>query len=428
MNQLPESNSVDLRGQGKSLYPCGRPLLSFPEPLKLVILGATGSIGLQTLKIVRANPERLQVVAVSCLGRWTELIQELDLLATACPGCVPPLVAICDPAARKEASQSGKFGARLLGEGASALVEAVETPEDVHVVVNGVVGAAGLAPTLSAARRGVRIALANKESLVVGGDLVTREVFDHGAEILPVDSEHSAMAQCLSGRTESEIHKLILTASGGPFRQTGAAELEKVNLVQVLNHPTWNMGPKITVDSATLMNKGLEIIEAHFLFCVPYERIDVVVHPGSYIHSLVEFVDGALLAQLGTPDMKLPIQYAISGEKHWTLPGSRLDLLEIGQLLFDKPDIERFPCLELARQAGRTGGSATIALNGANEVAVAALLEEKIRYADIPRIIEEVLSSQPSHSVGSLQEALAFDTQARRVADALVARISTTAR
>ncbi len=418
MNPVPES---------PSLYPCGRPLLSFPEPLKLVILGATGSIGKQTLEIVRANPERLQVVAVSCRGRWQDLIQELDLLKTACPAFALPLVAITDPLARKEAHQSGNFGSRLLGEGSAALLEAVETPEDVHVVVNGVVGAAGLAPTLAAARRGVRIALANKESLVVGGDLVIREVFENGAEVLPVDSEHSAMAQCLSGRTQSEVHKLILTASGGPFRQTSAAEMENVNLAQVLNHPTWNMGPKVTVDSATLMNKGLEVIEAHYLFCVPYERIDVVVHPGSYIHSLVEFVDGALLAQLGTPDMKLPIQYAISGEKHWPLPGSRLDLLEIGQLVFERPDRERFPCLELARLAGLAGGSATIALNGANEVAVAALLAGKIKYADIPRIIEEVLSSQPSLSVASLQDALAFDTQARRAAEALVARISTTA-
>ncbi len=410
-----------------SLYPCGRTLLSFPEPLKLVILGATGSIGSQTFEIIKMNPGKLQVVAVSCHGRWRQLARELDSLASIYPDYSAPMVAITDIQARKEASLAGVFGNRLLGEGPEAMVEAVQAPEDVHVVVNGVVGAAGLAPTLAAARRGVRIALANKESLVVGGDLVIAEVFKHGSEILPVDSEHSAMAQCLSGRVESEVHKLILTASGGPFRQTSASDLENVTLEQVLKHPTWTMGPKITVDSATLMNKGLEVIEAHFLFGVDYDRIDVVVHPGSYIHSLVEFVDGALLAQLGTPDMRLPIQYAINGEKHWPLPGSRLDLLDIGQLLFEKPDLQRFPCLKLAQEAGSAGGSATIFLNGANEVAVAALLAKKIKYADIPRIIEEVLSAHPSESVESLTHALTFDTQARSAAEALVARIASTA-
>ena len=412
--------------QSNSLYPCGRTLLSFPEPIKLVILGVTGSIGRQTLDIVRSNPHKLQVVAVSCHGNVEVLQQELALLAEACPDAPLPLVAVTDPLAR--AGAADLFSSRILGEGPQALIEAVEAPESVHVVVNALVGAVGLAPTLAAARRGVRIALANKESLVVGGELVKAAVFAHGAEVLPVDSEHSAMAQCLSGRTEHEIHKLLLTASGGPFRQTSSDALQKVSLEEVLNHPTWNMGPKITVDSATLMNKGLEIIEAHHLFDVPYERIEVLVHPGSFVHSFVEFVDGAVLAQLGTPDMKLPIQYAISGEKHWPLPGSRLDLLKIGQLHFEEPDLVRFPCLALAIQAGRDGGSATITLNGANEVAVAALLDRKIRYADIPRIIEEVLESESIHPVGCLQDALAFDTQARRAAGALVARLSQTER
>ena len=404
----------------KSLYPCGRPLLSLPEPLKIVILGATGSIGTQTLDIVRANPGRIEVVAVSCHGNVDVLDQEVKKLAAAVPGFKHPLVAVTDPTVRAEAS--ALFKHNLLGPGPSALIEAIEAPETVHVVVNGLVGAVGLAPTLAAARRGVRIALANKESLVVGGELVKNAVFAHGSELLPVDSEHSAMAQCLSGRTEDEIFKLVLTASGGPFRLTSASELEKVSLREVLNHPTWNMGPKITVDSATLMNKGLEIIEAHHLFGVPYERIEVLVHPGSYVHSFVEFIDGALLAQLGTPDMKLPIQYAINGEKHWPLPGSRLDLLNIGQLHFEAPDVERFPCLKLATEAGLAGGSGTILLNGANEVAVSALLDHKIKYADIPRIILEVMDSETIHPVNSLEDALAFDTQARRAAEAIVAR------
>jgi 1-deoxy-D-xylulose-5-phosphate reductoisomerase len=416
-------NNLD-KAQSASLYPCGRELLSFPEPLKLVVLGATGSIGRQTLEIVRENPNRFQVVALSCHGRVLELEHELTLLAAACPDSPTPLVAVTDAAARITASGMTGLSKYLLGHGPAALVEAVEAPDEVHVVVNGVVGAAGLEPTLAAARRGVRIALANKESLVVGGDLVRREILAHGAEILPVDSEHSAMAQCLSGRTESELHRLILTASGGPFRLTNAADLANVTLEEVLNHPTWNMGPKITVDSATLMNKGLEIIEAHHLFGVPYDRIDVLVHPGSYVHSFVEFVDGALLAQLGTPDMKLPIQYAINGEKHWPLSGGRLDLLQVGSLSFEKPDYERFPCLGLARQAGLAGGSATITLNGANEVAVAALLEHKIRYSDIPRIIEEVLSTESVGTVDSLPDALEFDSLARQAAEAVVARLA----
>ncbi len=403
-----------------SLYPCGRPLHAYDVPLKLVLLGATGSIGTQTMEIVRANADRLQVVAVSCFRRWPELAAELKLLAESCPGVPLPLVSVFDSKAHQEALKDGVFGDRLLGSGMDGVLESINSPDSVQVVINGMVGAAGLEPTLAAARRGVRIALANKESLVVGGDLVKREVFAHGAEILPVDSEHSAMAQCLSGRCETEIHKLILTASGGPFRQTSRKDLENVSLAQVLNHPTWNMGPKITVDCATLMNKGLEVIEAHHLFGVPYEKIEVVVHPGSSIHSFVEFVDGALLAQLGTPDMKLPIQYAINGEIHWPLPGSRLDLLKIGKLEFYEPDGVKFPCLELARQAGMAGGSAPIVLNGANEVAVAALLQEKIQYVDIPQVIEETLALQDHQPVNNLQDALGFDNQARRTAESLV--------
>lgn len=407
-----------------SLYPCGRPLRRFSEPLRLVVLGATGSIGQQTLEVAGAHPDKLRVVGVSCQGRVDELKGLLDELARRQPGAEAPWVAVGDPKAHARAVQEGWFGSRLLPVGPEAAAAVVEAPEDVHVVVNGIVGAAGLGPTLAAARLGVRIALANKESLVVGGRLVQREVQAHGAEVLPVDSEHSAMAQCLSGRREEEIDRLILTASGGPFRTVAAAELEHVGLDDVLDHPTWDMGPKITVDSATLLNKGLEIIEAHFLFGIPYERIDVLVHPGSYVHSLVQFVDGALLAQLGTPDMRLPIQYAVTGEKHWPLDGSRLDLLQIGALHFEKPDTERFPCLDLARQAGRAGGSAPIMLNGANEVAVAALLEGKIRYVDIARIIGRTLESAAGEPVDSLEEALAHDAQARRIAAREVARLA----
>lgn len=414
--------SADLTG--RSLYPCGRPLRQYPAPLKLVLLGVTGSIGTQTLDLVKRHPDRLQVVAVGCRSRVDELVPLLDDLARACPDHEPPLVAVTDPEAHARAARLPGLGNRLLPSGEEGLVAAVTEPATAHCLVNGLVGAVGLAPTLAAAARGLRIALANKESLVVGGDLVAAEVRRGGAEVLPVDSEHAAIAQCLSGRMEEEIGRLILTASGGPFRETPAADLARVTLQEVLRHPTWNMGPKITVDSATLMNKGLEIIEAHHLFGLPYEQIDVVVHPGSIVHSLVEFVDGAVLAQLGTPDMRIPLQYAISGEKHWPLETGRLDLLETGSLLFEAPDLERFPCLGLARAAGMAGGSAPIVLNASNEVAVAALLEGRLHYCDIARVIEDCLEGLDPARVTDLSGALAVDKQARRMAAGLIDRRS----
>jgi 1-deoxy-D-xylulose-5-phosphate reductoisomerase len=311
----------------------------------------------------------------------------------------------------------------LLPAGAAALVAAVTAPEHVDCVVNGVVGAVGLAPTIAAAERGVRIALANKESLVVGGELVRAAVRSGGAELLPVDSEHSAIAQCLSGRQPEEIEKLVLTASGGPFRTMPAEKLREVTVQEVLAHPTWNMGPKITVDSATLMNKGLEVIEAHHLFGVPYRDIDVVVHPGSYVHSCVTFRDGAVMAQLGSPDMRVPLMYAMAGEKRWPLAAERLDLLRIGTLCFEPPDLERFVCLRLAREAGEAGGTAPIVLNAANEVAVAALLEGRLRYVDIASVIASTLAAMPQGSVASVTEALAIDAAARREAEASLIRL-----
>ncbi len=400
----------------RCLYPCGRLLLEFPSPLRLIVLGVTGSIGTQTIDLVKRNPDKLQVVAVSCRNRVPELVSILAELASACPDHQEPLVAVTDPAAHASAAALPGMGERLLAVGTAGLLEAVTEADDAHCLVNGLVGAVGLEPTLAAAERGLRIALANKESLVVGGQLVVDAVRAGGAEVLPVDSEHAAIAQCLSGRSEKEIGRLILTASGGPFRKTGTEDLARVTLEQVLDHPTWNMGPKITVDSATLLNKGLEIIEAHHLFGLPYDRIDVVVHPGSIVHSLVEFVDGALLAQLGTPDMRIPLQYAISGEKHWPLETGRVDLLETGSLLFEAPDPERFPCLRLAREAGMAGGSAPIVLNASNEVAVAALLEGRIRYVDIAHIIEDSLATEAPAEVKDLATALAVDNQARRTA------------
>ncbi len=309
------------------------------------MLGATGSIGGQTLDLVRRHPQQLQVTGVAAAGRWRELAA---LLAELPETGAAPLVAVADPAAHAAAAAAGVFGNRLLPS-AAALVDAAAA----DVVVNGLVGAAGLAPTLRAAARGLRIALANKESLVMGGDLVREAVRRGGAELLPVDSEHSAIAQCLCGRARQDVARLVLTASGGPFRETPAAALANVTLADVLAHPTWSMGPKITVDSATLMNKGLEVIEARHLFGLADDRIEVVVHPGSWVHSCVEFVDGALLAQMGQPDMRLPLLYAITGERRWPLDGPRLDLLQVGTLRFEAPGPRAVP-LPAPGAGGRT--------------------------------------------------------------------------
>ena len=420
MTASGEADSTD-----QALYHFERPLRDLPRPISLVILGATGSIGRQTLDLVRRFPDRLFVAAVTTATRIDLLDSLLADLAIACPASPPPVVAVVDPGAHARAAELPRLAAGLLAPGAAGLLEAVAAP-DATCVVNGIVGAAGLAPTLAAAARGLRIALANKESLVVGGDLVRQAVRAGEAELLPVDSEHSAIAQCLVGHRRQEVAGLILTASGGPFRTTPRADLARVSRAEVLNHPTWNMGPKITVDSATLMNKGLEVIEAHHLFGLPYSAIEVVVHPGSHVHSLVTLCDGAVLAQLGSPDMRVPLLYAISGEKRWPLAAQRLDLVATGALHFEAPDLERFPCLRLAREAGEAGGSAPIVLNAANEVAVASLLAEQLQYLDIARVIERSLADPSYGVVTSLADALAIDTRARARAGEIVVELSAT--
>lgn len=397
-----------------AIYPFGTARRDLPRPLRLVVLGATGSIGAQTLDLARRFPADLQVTGVAVASRWRELAGELQTLP---PGHAAPLVAVDDPTANAAARAAAAFAAPPLPD-ATALVDAAAA----DVVVNGLVGAAGLGPTLAAAARGLRIALANKESLVMGGDLVAEAVRRGGAELLPVDSEHSAIAQCLAGRARDDISRVILTASGGPFRETPAAQLAAVTLADVLAHPTWSMGPKITVDSATLMNKGLEVIEARHLFGLPDERVEVVVHPGSWVHSLVEFADGALLAQLGQPDMRLPLLYAITGERRWPLDGPRLDLVTLGTLRFEAPDLVRFPCLRLAREAGRAGGAAPVVLNAANEVAVASLLAQKLRYVDIAPLIERCLADLALPAPRGLDEVLEVDALARRHCGVVVAR------
>jgi len=412
------SNSGDGHSVRPALYPFMRPLRERSVPLKIVLLGATGSIGQQTLDVVRAHPDRLRIVGLGCRSRIDVLLEMLEQIQELQPGD-RPLVAVTDPVARERLAASEADSHRLVRGDGNALVELVRTAE-ADCLVNGLVGAVGLEPTLAAADEGLRIALANKETLVMGGDLVASAVAAGGAEVLPVDSEHAAIAQCLSGRPADEVRRLILTASGGPFRETPAAKLPRVTVAEVLDHPTWKMGPKITVDSATLMNKGLEIIEAHHLFGVAYDHIDVVVHPGSTVHSLVEFADGAMLAQMGTPDMRLPLQYAINGQHHWPLDCGRLDLTALGPLRFEKPDTERFPCLALARAAGRVGGSAPVVLNAANEIAVAALLAGHIRFTDIGAVVAEALAREPDHLVPDLVAVLETDRRARALAETIV--------
>ncbi|MDO9694585.1 MAG: 1-deoxy-D-xylulose-5-phosphate reductoisomerase [Candidatus Latescibacteria bacterium] len=388
-------------------------------PVRVVILGATGSIGVQAVDLAVQQPDRLQVVGLAAWSRVDELAALVRRLEAA-GAASAPAVAFADPRAVSAAARDPLLGRRLLPPGPEGL-DAIAALEGADCVVNGIVGAAGLAPTLAAAAAGRRIALANKESLVVGGGLVREAVLRGGAEIVPVDSEHSALAQCLSGRTAEELERLVLTASGGPFRTWKAAAMAAARKDEVLRHPTWNMGPKITVDSATLMNKGLEVIEAHVLFGVAYRDIEVVVHPGSIVHSLAVFRDGAVVAQLGAPDMRVPLLYALAGERHWPLATERLDLARLGELRFEAPDPERFPCLALARRAGEAGGRAPIILNAANETAVAALLDDRLGFADIAAVIAATLDDLPGGPVGSLAEALETDAAARRAAQRLIA-------
>jgi 1-deoxy-D-xylulose-5-phosphate reductoisomerase len=286
--------------------------------------------------------------------------------------------------------------------------------EKTDVLINALVGAVGISPTYHAIRRGRRIALANKESLVAAGDLITRALKARGGEIVPIDSEHSAIFQCLRAARDREVEKIIITASGGPFRRTPARALGRVTAKQALRHPTWSMGAKITIDSATMMNKGLEVIEAHYLFNVPYDKIDIVVHPQSIVHSLVQFTDGSLLAHLGMPDMRVPIQYALTYPEKRYLRVARLDLAACGRLEFEKPDFRRFPCMALAYAAGRTGGTMPCVMNAANEMAVSFFLSGRIRFSDIPRLIEKAMRRHRPRKSYTLDEILSVDRRTRK--------------
>jgi 1-deoxy-D-xylulose-5-phosphate reductoisomerase len=373
----------------------------------IVIVGSTGSIGTQALDVVERSPE-LEVVGLAAASSWELLLEQATAHGVG-------RVALADPDA---AARAAEHSSTEILAGPEGLVELI-TDTDCDLVLNALVGSAGLGPTVAALGEGIDLALANKESLVVGGELVTALAEATGAQLLPVDSEHSALFQLIEGERPGTVDRLVLTASGGPFR--GRTDLDSVTREEALAHPTWDMGGKITIDSATLMNKGLELIEAHHLFGVPYERIDVVVHPQSIVHALVHLNDGASLAHLGYPDMRVPISFALNHPDRADVPMPALDLVELGALTFEAPDLDSFPCLRLAREAAEAGGTAPCVLNAANEVAVHAFLAGDLSFVGIPRVIESTLSELPAQPVRHFSDLYSADAQARDVARSVAA-------
>ena len=380
---------------------------------RLVILGSTGSIGVQSLDVVDRSGGELQVVGLSAGRDWRALIEQAQAHGV-------DRIGLADADAAAQAGEAWTGGEVLSGpDGLVSLV----TDSGCDMVLNAIVGSAGLLPTVATLGEGIDLALANKESLVVGGELVTQLAEATGAAIIPVDSEHSALHQLISaergGRVDS-IERLILTASGGPFRGRTADQLADVSVADALAHPTWSMGDKITINSATLMNKGLEVIEAHHLFGIPYEQIGVVVHPQSIIHSLISLCDGATLAHLGYPDMRVPISYALNFPERADVPVAALDLPALGSLTFEEPDEQTFACLRLARAAGQAGGTAPCTLNAANEVAVHAFLSGRLPFLGIAAVIEETLGRLDVRQLHSFETLTGADAEAREVAASLI--------
>jgi 1-deoxy-D-xylulose-5-phosphate reductoisomerase len=394
-------------------------------PKRLLILGSTGSIGTQALDIVARSGE-LELVGLSAERSWETLVEQARAHGVR-------RIALVDEDAAARAAEAWTDGEVL--RGAEGLVQLV-VESGAELVLNALVGSAGLGPTVAALGEGIDLALANKESLVVGGELVGALAEATGAQIVPVDSEHTALHQLLAGQPVGAVERLTITASGGPFRGRSRAELDSVNVAEALAHPTWAMGGKITIDSATMMNKGLELMEAHHLFGTPYERIDVVVHPQSLIHGLVQLADGAMLAHLGPPDMRIAISYALHGATSVPLTpaagggsggysGSQslapLDLVQVGALTFEAVDLQAFPCLRLAREAAQAGGTAPCVLNAANEVAVHAFLGERLRFNDIPVVIEQALERLGGAPVRAFESLYDADREARILAGEAVA-------
>lgn len=387
---------------------------------RVTVLGATGSIGVQTLDVLALHPERYQVFALAAFTKWQPL-------AELCLRHSPRYAVLRDPAAaallRNHLRELGSQTEVL--EGDRALEQVAESAET-DVVVAAIVGAAGIRPTLAAVRAGKRILLANKEALVVTGKLFMDAVRQHGAELIPLDSEHNAIFQCLpeAGRSLLGVRRLLLTASGGPFRSHSAESLRQVTVAEALKHPNWEMGPKISVDSATLMNKGLELIEASWLFALDESRIDVVVHPQSVVHSMVEYEDGSVLAQLGTPDMRTPIACGLAWPQRIASGAPRIDFLTLSQLTFEAPDLARFPCLHLAREALRAGGAASAVLNAANEVAVQAFLDQKLSFMGIAACVDDALQHCGAVACNGLEEIFDADRISRAHADDWIGRHS----
>jgi 1-deoxy-D-xylulose-5-phosphate reductoisomerase len=377
-------------------------------------LGSTGSIGTQALDVVERAAGEFELVGLSAGTAHEALVEQASRHGVR-------RIALSDADAAARAAESWTGGDVLAGpEGLVRLVAESEA----DLVLNAIVGSAGLGPTIVALTEGIDVALANKESLVVGGELVTALAEATGAQLIPVDSEHSALHQLISGERAGAVERLVVTASGGPFRGRSRAELEGVTVEQALKHPTWAMGGKITIDSATLMNKGLEVIEAHHLFGTPYDRIDVVVHPQSIVHAVVTLCDGASLAHMGHPDMRVPIAYALHHPERVDVPVPALDLAAVGALTFEPPDLDAFPCLRLAREAAAVGGTGPCVLNAANEIAVHAFLGGRLPFMGIPAVIEQTLERVPAarvHAFDSLYEA---DGDARAVASDLVGALA----
>jgi len=374
---------------------------------RVTVLGATGSVGRRALELVARFPEQFRVEGLAAKGSNPEMVAEL------CRAHRPRAVAVSDERAVDSLARAlGHPRPEIMG-GAGGLVT-MARELDADVVLSAIVGGAGLLPTMAAIETGKAVAIANKEPLVMAGSLMTAASRRHKAPLLPVDSEHSAIFQCLEGQQRSQVHRILLTASGGPFRRLPKAKMATVTVKDALNHPTWKMGAKITVDSATLMNKGLEVIEARWLFDLPSDQVQVVVHPQSIIHSMVEYVDGSVIAQLGVADMGIPILYALNYPDRLPWPGERLDLTKTGALTFEEPDMERFPCLALARQALTAAGCAPAILNAANEVAVGAFLDGRVRYTQIAELIAEALERVPPRALDSIETCVGVDAETRR--------------
>lgn len=386
----------------------------------IAILGSTGSIGRNTLRVIESlGAGRFRVVALGA-GR------NIHTLANQIEAHAPELVSVATEAAADELRAALKErGVTLphIAHGEDGLVE-VATHSQAATVVSGTVGAVGFVPTLHAIKAGKRVALANKETLVMAGELMTAAARESGAELLPVDSEHNALHQCLRGEKVCEVRRLILTASGGPFRRSSIDEMKSATVAEALCHPTWRMGDKVTIDSATLMNKGLEVIEAHWLFGFSADQIEIVVHPESVVHSMIELVDGSVIAQMGITDMRHAIQYALTFPERHTCDLPSLDLAKLSTLNFETPDIEKFPCISLAYRALRIGGTLPAAMNAANEEAVKAFISERIGLTEIPKIIEGVMDAHESRSVENLEVVLDADREARCKAAEIIDRIN----